>query len=144
MSRPDDPVTYPTLSPAARRFLEEPRVGVVATINPDGSVLQAPIWYRLEGDDIVFNSRVGRRWPANLDRDPRVSFVVPRGNDYVAVAGEVQIDPDPERGVRVILELAARYEGSEAATSDTDQFNTQQRVTFRLRPTKIFESLEDS
>ena len=136
--------TFPTLSPAARRFLDEPRVGVVGTINPDGSVLQVPIWYRLEGDEIVFNSLVGRRWPTNLGRDPRVSFVVVRGNDYVSLQGRVQTDDDPERGLRVILELADRYVGTEAETSDREHFMTQRRVTFRLRPTRIFESLEES
>jgi hypothetical protein len=77
----------PTLSADARRFLEAPRFAVIATINPDGSPLQAVVWFRLDGDTIVFNSRVGRRWPSNLARDRRVSVTVSDGYNYVDLRG---------------------------------------------------------
>ncbi len=59
-----------------RAFLDDTRFGTIATIDPDGSPRQAVIWYTLEGEEIVFNSAVGRRWPANLLRDPRVALSV--------------------------------------------------------------------
>ena len=92
----------PALSAAARRFLELPRFAVVATLNPDGSPLQAVVWYNLAGDVIVFNSRVGRQWPTNLQRDRRVSITVADGYDYVDIRGSVEIDEDPVRGQAVI------------------------------------------
>jgi PPOX class probable F420-dependent enzyme len=131
--------TPATLSPDGRRFLEAPRYAVVATINPDGSVLQAVVWYDLLGDAIVFNSRAGRRWPANLGRDPRISFIVADGEDYVEMRGEVEIDEDPVRGQKVILRLARRYEPDEDPAAQAAAFAGQQRVTFELRPTRIFE-----
>jgi hypothetical protein len=33
----------------------------VATLNPDGGPLQAVVWYLIDGDAIVFNSRRGRQ-----------------------------------------------------------------------------------
>ena len=68
----------PDLAPDARDFLAAPgRHGVLATIEPDGSPLQAVVWYELEADDtILLNSLEGRRWPTNLLRDPRASFTV--------------------------------------------------------------------
>jgi PPOX class probable F420-dependent enzyme len=131
--------TPATLSPDGRRFLEAPRYAVVATINPDGSVLQAVVWYDLLGDAIVFNSRAGRRWPANLGRDPRISFIVADGEDYVEMRGEVEIDEDPVRGQKVILRLARRYEPDEDPAAQAAAFAGQQRVTFELRPARIFE-----
>jgi PPOX class probable F420-dependent enzyme len=131
--------TPATLSPDGRRFLEAPRYAVVATINPDGSVLQAVVWYDLLGDAIVFNSRAGRRWPANLGRDPRISFIVADGEDYVEMRGEVEIDEDPVRGQKVILRLARRYEPDEGPAAQAAAFAGQQRVTFELRPTRIYE-----
>lgn len=132
----------PALSAAARRFLEPPRFGVVSCLNADGSPLQAVVWYALEGDSMVFNSRAGRQWPTNLRRDRRASLAVADGYDYVEMRGEVEIDDDPVRGQDVIAGLARRYrEDPEHLDSQIAEFAKQQRVTFTLRPTRIFERL---
>ena len=132
----------PALSAAARRFLELPRFAVVATLNPDGSPLQAVVWYNLAGDVIVFNSRVGRQWPPNLQRDRRVSITVADGYDYVDIRGSVEIDEDPVRGQAVIAELARRYQKNRAAAdAQIAAFAKERRVTFELRPTRVFERL---
>ena len=135
---------FPTLSAAACRFLEAPRFAVVATLNPDGSPLQAVIWYRLENDTIVFNSRLGRRWPTNVQRDRHVSITVVDGYDYIEMRGEVEIDEDPQLGQAVITGLTRRYEPNrEAAEARIVAFAMERRVTFRLRPSGIFERLSN-
>ena len=132
----------PTLSASARRFLEAPRFAIAATLNRDGSPHQAVIWYRLDGDVIVFNSCVGRLWPDNLQRDRRVSFIVADAYDYIYLRGEVEIDDDPEVGQAVIADLTRRYEPDEAAAeAQIAGFAAQRRVTFRLRPSRVFEHL---
>jgi PPOX class probable F420-dependent enzyme len=132
----------PTLSAAARRFLESPRFGVLSCLNPDGSPLQAVVWYALEGDSMVFNSRVGRTWPTNLARDRRVSLTVADGYEYVEMRGVVEIDEDPVRGQDVIAGLARRYrEDPEHLEAQIAGFAKQSRVTFTLRPARIFERL---
>ena len=131
-----------TLSAGARRFLEEPRFAVVATLNPDGTPLQAVVWYALDGDAVVFNSRVGRQWPTNIVRDQRVSFIVADGYDYVELRGRVEIDEDPVRGQEVIAGLTRRYhENDESLEARIAAFAAQVRVTFTLRPERIFERL---
>ena len=131
-----------TLSGAARRFLEETRFAVVATLNPDGTPLQAVVWYALDGDAVVFNSRVGRQWPTNIVRDQRVSFIVADGYDYVELRGRVEIDEDPVRGQEVIAGLTRRYhENDESLEARIAAFAAQVRVTFTLRPERIFERL---
>jgi PPOX class probable F420-dependent enzyme len=132
----------PTLSAAAYRFLEAPRFAVVATLNRDGSPLQAVVWYLLDGDEIVFNSRLGRHWPSNLGRDRRVSITVADGYDYIEMRGRVEIDDDPETGQAVIAELTRRYHKNRAAAeAQIESFRQERRVTFRLRPEGIFERL---
>lgn len=132
----------PALSAAGRRFLEPPRFAVVATLNPDGSPLQAVVWYALEGDAIVFNSRVGRRWPTNIGRDRHVSLTVADGYEYIEMRGEVDIDEDPVRGQDVIAGLTRRYEiDKKRADAQIAGFAKQSRVTFTLRPTRVFERL---
>jgi PPOX class probable F420-dependent enzyme len=138
-----EPIAPPSaISDAARRFLEAPRFAIVATLNPDGGPLQAVVWYALEGDAIVFNSCVGRQWPTNLARDRRVSFVVADAYDYLEIRGEVEIDEDQVRSQAVIAGLTRRYEKDEAAAAvQIDGFAQQQRVTFVLRPRRVYERL---
>jgi PPOX class probable F420-dependent enzyme len=132
----------PSLSDAARRFLEVPRFAVVATLNRDGSPFQAVVWYRLEGDAIIFNSRVGRHWPNNLERCRLVSLLVADGYEYVELRGEVTIDEDPIRSQEVIAGLARRYRKDEAAVeAQIAGFVGERRVTFELRPRRVFERL---
>jgi predicted pyridoxine 5'-phosphate oxidase superfamily flavin-nucleotide-binding protein len=64
------------LAPRIREFIADTRFASVATLDPDGTPRQAVVWYRLDGDEIVLNSAVGRRWPANLVRDGRVSLSI--------------------------------------------------------------------
>jgi PPOX class probable F420-dependent enzyme len=135
----------PALSGPVRRFLEPPRFAIAATLNADGSPIQAVIWYLIDGDEIVFNSRVGRRWPSNLLRDPRVSITVADDYDYIDLRGDVEIDMDPERGQAVIAQLARRYQRDSALVdAQIARFRGEQRVTFRLRPDKVFARLSDS
>jgi PPOX class probable F420-dependent enzyme len=135
---------FPALSARARKFLDGPRFGIVATRNPDGSTLQAVVWYLIDGDEIVFNSRVGRQWPSNLERDRRVSICVADGYDYIELRGEVEIDTDPAVGQAVIAALARRYHPNhQKSEAQIAVFLTEQRVTFRLRPSRIYERVSD-
>jgi PPOX class probable F420-dependent enzyme len=139
----------PTAQPAelterVREFLEQPHFASLATIGESGAPNQAVIWYALEADGrVMVNSREGRRWPANLRREPRANLAVFWGQDpnrWVGLTCLVdEIDDDLERGRDDIVALARRYDdlGSEAA------FRTQQRVTFRLRIVRFHDHLED-
>ena len=79
------------LEPNVRSFLTQPvRYATIATINPDGSPHQIVIWYLLRHDDqrgdyVVVNSKRGRRWPANLLRDPRANIAVYNADDAVTI-----------------------------------------------------------
>jgi len=76
--------------PQVRQLLEQPNYAVVSTLNQDGSVHSTVVWVGLENGELAVNSAVGRTWPANLQRDPRVTLVVYPGDnpyDYVEVRG---------------------------------------------------------
>ncbi len=53
-----------------RAFLDDERFATISTIDPDGAPRQAVIWYTLDGDEFVINSRVGRRWPTQPPARP--------------------------------------------------------------------------
>ena len=75
---------------AVRALLESANYAVISTLNPAGTIHSAVVWISLEGDELAVNSAVGRAWPTNLDRDPRVTVVVyPPDNpyEYVEIRG---------------------------------------------------------
>ena len=138
------PPPRPTLTPEARAFLSAERFGVLATIGTDGSPHQAVVWYRLEGDEIVVNSAVGRLWPGDLVRDPRLILTIPDGYRFVELSGTVTVTEDQTIAQADIAEMARRYhadEPDEAERLIRDRFTRQRRITFRLRPTRIREDL---
>jgi hypothetical protein len=128
----------------ARAFLtaHPPRHATIATVNQDGGPHQIVIWYRFEpgngdrGDRFIVNSRRGRRWPANLERERRASLAIFEGDDAVTVQVELVHLYEGEAALADIAEMARRYYEPEQAERDIAVFSTQERVTFVLRPVK--------
>ncbi len=127
------------LDPRVRGFLEaSDRYAVLATIDSDGRPLQAVVWYLVQGDSLLVNSLEGRRWPANLRRDPRFGVTVEDGMDYVALRGEAEVLHDPEQAQEDIAAMARRYRPPEIAERMIEQrFRPQRRVSFRLHPSVV-------
>jgi PPOX class probable F420-dependent enzyme len=122
------------LTDEMRRFLEEPRFAVLATVNPDGSPQQTVMWYLLEGDEILMNTKRGRKKDRNLERDPRVSLCVAEEYTYLTLTGALVVDEDPARAQSGIKQLAERYHSPEkAAEMVASQFSREERVNLRLR-----------
>ncbi len=121
------------LTDEMRGFLGERRFAVLATVNPDGVPQQTVMWYMLDGDEIIMNTKRGRRKDHNLLRDPRISVCVEDGYRYLTLTGPLAIDDDPARGQAIIRQLAERYDGVESANEQMKSFGQQERVTLRLQ-----------
>jgi PPOX class probable F420-dependent enzyme len=139
------------LADRIRDFLAAPgRFATLATLDPDGAPRQAVVWYRLDPDGrITVNSRDGRRWPANLRRDPRCSLTVPDGADgyaFVALVGRVAETIDDQAVAQAdIAAFARRYHADDPAQAEAviAGFRTQQRVTFRIEVVAVHDHLGD-
>src|SRR5579863_1457033 len=132
-----------TLSEKARAFLTERRYGVLATIHKDGSTQQTVMWYLLEGDTIIMNTKKGRIKDRNMRRDSRISICVQEGYNYVTISGAAELDDNPETGQRDIYRLAVRYNGEATAQRQmAEGFSKEQRETIRLPITHVIEDLE--
>lgn len=127
----------------AREFLERPDVfGTLATLEPDGSPLQAVIWFGLRGDDILVNSAVGRRWPANLLREPRCSLVVEQGYEWVGIRCLAEPLSEQEQAQRDIAAMARRYHADDPEQAERlirERFERQERISFLLHPKAVTE-----
>ena len=122
------------LTDEQRAFLKDKRFAVVGTKNPDGSPHLAVMWYLLDGDDIVVNSRRGRIKDRNLAADPRMSVVVEDGYRWIRIDGRVRIEHDQRVAQEDIRRLAARYYENERKVDEAvrDTFSKQYRITYRL------------
>lgn len=79
--------------PEVRDLLANPNYAVVSTYNRDGTILSTLAWVDTDNGDVAVNSAIGRRWPTNLERDPRVTLLIQEaGNpyNYVEIRGEAK------------------------------------------------------
>jgi PPOX class probable F420-dependent enzyme len=129
-----------------RTFLAEVHYATIGTTDPDGSPRQAIIWYLLEGDELVVNSRVGRRWPTNLLRDGRVSLAVVDSADgmrWVGLSGVVVPVRDRVTAQADIAAMARRYnDDPEDIAGLIRTFESMERISFRIRVTAIHDHLD--
>jgi PPOX class probable F420-dependent enzyme len=142
------PTPTVAMTPDVRAFLAPARIATIASLDEDGGPRQAAVWYRLEDDArILLNSRAGRRWCENLERDPRVSIAVIDAEDgyrWIGLTGVVEeVITDLERAREDIVALAHRYHPEGPTESSIAVFRRQPRVTFLVRITGVHDHLDD-
>ena len=131
------------LSAKARALLQERRFAVLGTINKDGSPQLTTMWYLLDGDVILMNTKAGRTKERNMRRDPRIAVCIEDGYSYVTISGTVEMIDDPQIAQRDIHRLAVRYDGEESARRQMEeQFSKETRVTLHLKLEHIIEHFE--
>ncbi|MER5842383.1 MULTISPECIES: PPOX class F420-dependent oxidoreductase [Streptomyces] len=94
------------------------RTATLSTVRADGSPHVAPVWFVLDGDDVVFNTGGGTVKGRNLVRDGRVALCVDDDRppfSFVVLRGRARISEDPEDLVRWATRIAARYMGQDRA-----------------------------
>ena len=102
-----------------QKFLSEgTHTGKLATVRADGSPHLAPIWFLLDGDDLVFNTGQDTVKGRNLARDPRVSLCVDDERppfSFVTVRGRAELSDDLAEVREWATRIAARYVGDDLA-----------------------------
>lgn len=116
------------------------RTGKLAFAGQDGRPLVAPVWFIVEGGDLVFNTGKGTAKGRALARDPRAALCVdleepPYG--FVQVQAEAELSEDPGELVRTATAIAARYMGQERAEEFGKRNGVPGELVVRLRPVKV-------
>jgi PPOX class probable F420-dependent enzyme len=132
--------------PRVRDFLlEGTRTGKLAYVAADGRPLAAPVWFTVEGDELVFNTGRETAKGRAIARDPRVTLVVdleeaPFG--FVQVQGEAAVSEDPGELVRTATVIARRYMGPDQAEEFGRRNGTPGELVVRVRPTKVLAAFD--
>lgn len=134
------------LTAEVRAFLSEAtRTGKLGWVAADGRPLVAPIWFVVDGDDLIFNTGADTAKGKAIARDPRLvvcvdSEVPPYG--FVQVQGEAVTSEDPEDLVRSATAIARRYVGEERAEEFGKRNGVPGELLVRLRPTKVVAQMD--
>jgi len=114
-------------------LLKGKNFGHIATLRPDGSAHDVPVWVDVQDGRPVLNTAEGRAWPRNLERDPRVTLTVQNMEnpyEYVTIRGHVA-ERTHEGADEHIDALAKKY-------LDEDEYPNrrpgEQRVIIRVEP----------
>jgi PPOX class probable F420-dependent enzyme len=94
------------------------RTAKVATTMRNGQPHVMPVWFVLDGEDVVFTTGAESVKGRNLRRDPRIALVVDEDvapYAFVHMRGQVTISEDMDELLRFATEIGARYMGSERA-----------------------------
>jgi PPOX class probable F420-dependent enzyme len=122
------------LTEAQKSFLRDnPYPGVLTTLRRDGSPHATPVWVDVDGDDVLVNTRVGRRKERHLRVNPSVSVVVVDPQDmyhWVSASGRATLEFEGAHGH--INTLSHRYAGKDYAYVPNEQ-----RVIARIKVDKI-------
>jgi PPOX class probable F420-dependent enzyme len=126
------------LDATVRSFLEEQRFAVLATINDDGTPQQTVMWYALQGDTVMMNTKFSRVKHTNLLRDQRISICVADAYRYVTIAGVARLDDNQSVAQTDIRALAIRYHGQEKGDQQAaEKFVREQRISIYLPLTHV-------
>ncbi|MGH9299308.1 MAG: PPOX class F420-dependent oxidoreductase [Acidimicrobiales bacterium] len=120
---------------AVAALLDSPNHAVLSTFDPDGSVHSTVVWQEKLDDLVSVNSAVGRRWPTNLESDPRVTLLVmPPDNPYEYVEIRGRAKGTTEGADEQIDRLAKKF-----IDQDAYPFRVpgEQRISYHITPERV-------
>lgn len=94
------------------------RTGKLSTVRADGSPHVAPVWFVLDGDEVVFNTGKETVKGRNLARDGRVALCVDDDRPpfhFVVLSGRARLSEDLDEVRQWATRIGARYMGEDRA-----------------------------
>ncbi|MEQ8674353.1 MAG: PPOX class F420-dependent oxidoreductase [Aggregatilineales bacterium] len=125
-----------------RSFLmDTARTGKLATVREDGRPHVAPIWFTMDGDDLLFNTWHESVKAKNIAHENRVSLCVDEETppfSFVIVEGVAQIvEVTPEERIKWAGEIAGRYMGKDRAEEFGKRNGVEGELLVRIKTTKF-------
>ena len=121
-------------------LLDEARTAKLATVRRDGRPHVAPVWFDLDGDDLVFTTWHESVKAANIGRDPRVSLCVDEETPpfaFVLVEGMARAEADAPGLLYWASRIAGRYMGADRAEEYGRRNGVPGELLVRVTPTKV-------
>lgn len=124
-----------------RTFLREgQKTAKLATVRQDGRPHVVPVWFVLDGDDLVFTTWHTTVKAANMRRDPRVSICVDEEHPpfaFVQIEGTAAIDEEASDLSLWATRIAERYMGPALAEAFGKRNAVKGEFLVRVTPSKV-------
>ena len=133
---------------ARRAFLMHgTRTGKLATTSAGGQPHVTPIWFVLDGDDIVFTTHATSVKGRAILREPRVAIAVDDQEppySFVMVQGTASVSRDFDALVEWATKIGGRYMGAERAEEFGRRNGVDGELLVRITPTRTIAHAEVS
>jgi PPOX class probable F420-dependent enzyme len=112
----------------------------LAWVSKDGRPHVAPIWFVLDGEDVIFNTHETSGKAKALKREGRASLVVDDQAppySFVKIDGSITFDDDLDHVRAVATQIGGRYMGADRAEEFGARNGTDGELVVRLTPDRI-------
>jgi general stress protein 26 len=128
------------LDAQTREFLQKPLIARMTTIGLDGYPHSVPVWFMLDGEDIVIISARDTRKVSHILDNPKGAVVIggePGDGAGYLIKGDYVIEDDPED--RWVKKLTYHYEDREQAEKDITAWAELDIILIRLKPVRVIK-----
>jgi PPOX class probable F420-dependent enzyme len=134
------------LTPAIRDFLSSgTRTGKLGYVAKDGRPLVVPVWFVLDGDELVFTTGATTPKARAIARDPRVVLCVDLDEPpyaFVQVQGTATVSDDLDDLLQSATAIGGRYMGADRAEEFGKRNGVEGELVVRIRPTRVIADLD--
>jgi PPOX class probable F420-dependent enzyme len=130
------------MTPGRRQeFLTEgTRTAVLATARADGRPHAVPVWFAMDGDEVLISTGEDSVKGRAVQGDPRVTVVIDDETPpyaFVMIEGIAELVRDPDEVRRGADRIALRYLGPDDAAGFVSYATGPGKVLVRVRPTHV-------
>lgn len=123
------------------------RTGKLATVRRDGRSHVVPVWFVLDGDDVVFTTSATSVKARAMRRDSRVCMCVDDENPpfaFVMVEGIATLSDDLDEMLPYATAIGGRYIGPDRAEEFGRRNAVSGELLVRVTPTRVLAEAEIS
>ena len=116
------------------------RTAKVSTARANGAPHVAPVWFVLDGDDVIFTTGSQTVKGKALARDSRIALCVDDENPpfaYVMIEGIAELSADLDEMLMWATRIGGRYMGAENAEAFGRRNAVPEERLVRVRPTRV-------
>lgn len=128
------------ISEQVRSVLAQPKIVRLTTIKPDGYPHTVPVWFLLDGDDIIIFTGIGSQKVKNVLENRRGNITFggdPIGSPCYTIEGDIEVEPDPEH--KLTAKITYHYERPEKAEEYLSAWKNDPHVILRLKPRRVIK-----
>ncbi|MEU8567269.1 PPOX class F420-dependent oxidoreductase [Streptomyces pathocidini] len=119
---------------------EGTRTGKLSTVRPDGRPHVAPVWFVLDGGDLVLTTGKNSVKGRNMAHDDRVAICVDDQRppfSFAVLQGRAELSEDLDEMLRWTTAIAARYVGADKAKAFGERNAGPGELLVRVRVDRV-------